>query len=316
MRSAILATAVAAAAALSGTGAVVADPYPQIPIYDADSYSTVLNKTDNGVLQLVTVPSPDGGPDAAQSLHVMHLYGSPTEMGRAHGQLLGSFALDFLENGLPAFFVSEIDSIDSTGLPEWLKELVEKAVAPAAPEIFDVALQYVYSVQQKYLESSPSKVLDELAGMAQGLCESGAVSGECNVGKWTNKLVRLNMLPELIRMSCSIVGATGKATPSGGLNQLRALDFGGGPFANYSVLTVYHPDDGNDFASVGFAGFANLVTGISEYVGVSEKVHMTYNGSGLQPGTYHVCDVLFPEFCGGPLLVSDACIVLCVSSFA
>eukprot|EP00666_Eupelagonemidae_sp_cell4sb_P006027 gene6027-4196_t len=41
------------------------------------------------------------------------------------------------------------------------------------------------------------------------------------------------MLPELIRMSCTMFGAWGSATPTGNLTQLRALDFGSGPFANY-----------------------------------------------------------------------------------
>ena len=74
-------------------------------------------------------------------------------------------------------------------------------------------------------------MLDELRGMAQGLCESGApivakhftaTDGTCDVAKLSDKIIRFNLLPELIRMSCSIVGATEKATPSGGLNQVRA----------------------------------------------------------------------------------------------
>ncbi len=43
------------------------------------------------------------------------------------------------------------------------------------------------------------------------------------------------MLPELIRMACTAYGAWGNATGGKGLTQVRALDFGGGPFANYTV---------------------------------------------------------------------------------
>ena len=41
-------------------------------------------------------------------------------------------------------------------------------------------------------------------------------------------------------LQCSMMGAWGKATASGGGNliQLRTLDFGGGPFANRNVLVV------------------------------------------------------------------------------
>jgi hypothetical protein len=42
----------------------------------------------------------------------------------------------------------------------------------------------------------------------------------------------------------TVSGAWGKATASsghpGGLLQLRALDFGNGPFANYSVMQVHY----------------------------------------------------------------------------
>ena len=246
----------------------------------------------------MTVPaSSSAAAEPAQQLRVLHVYGSPKEMGRAHGLLLGDFAATFLNDKMPAFFEQQVESVLPAGLPDWLVKLFDESVASAAPEVFNIALEYVYGVQKSYLESSPSHVLDELAGMAEGLCESGApidrgsrgVGGACDVQKLTGRLIRFNLLPELIRMSCSIVGATGNSTPSGGLNQLRALDFGGGPFANYSLLTVYHPDAGNSFASVGFAGFSNLVTGISQFVGLSEKVHEVYdNGTGLQPGTYKV----------------------------
>ena len=37
------------------------------------------------------------------------------------------------------------------------------------------------------------------------------------------------MLPELIRMTCSMIGAWGSATEDGQLLQLRTLDFGGAP---------------------------------------------------------------------------------------
>ena len=242
---------------------------------------------------MVSVPGADAS-SPVQELRVLHVYGTPRDMGRAHGLLLGDVAATFLNDKVPEFFEQEFESVLPPGLPDWLVKLFDEAVASKAPEVFNIALEYVYGVQKSYLESSPTHVLDELAGMAEGLCASGApfdtnADGSCDVDKLTGRLIRVNLLPELIQMSCSIVGATGKATPSGGLNQLRALDFGSGPFANYSVVTVYHPDQGNNFASIGFAGFSNLVTGISEYIGLSEKVHMVYdNGTGLEPGTYQV----------------------------
>lgn len=294
-----LVAALALSSPLSAQSVSALSDYPTIPIFDAAEYTSVVNSTDNGSLLRVSVPADGDASQEQQGLHVLHVYGSPKEMGRAHGQLMGEFALEFLDDKMDDFFRSEFEGLDLSGLPKWIQDLYDATVVKEAPEVFAVALSYVLAVQKPFLDASPSKVLEELEGMAQGLCESGAPgvpmkksakadgAMECDVEKLTHKITLFNLLPELIRMSCSIVGATGKATPSGGLNQLRALDFGGGPFANYSLLTVYHPDVGNPFANIGFAGFSNLVTGVSGKVGVSEKVHEVYNnGTGLQPGTY------------------------------
>jgi hypothetical protein len=98
------------------------------------------------------------------------------------------------------------------------------------------------------------------------------------------------MLPELIRMACTAFGAGGKAnaTPDG-LTQIRALDFGSGPFANYTVIQVHREtENGNALASVSFPGFVGVVTGVSQSgIGVFEKVWMTYDKRSLQPGSYH-----------------------------
>ena len=56
----------------------------------------------------------------------------------------------------------------------------------------------------------------------QSCSEAG---GSCDVGAWETKLQTLNMLPELIRMTCSMIGAWGSATADGQLLQLRTLDF-------------------------------------------------------------------------------------------
>ncbi len=96
------------------------------------------------------------------------------------------------------------------------------------------------------------------------------------------------MLPELIRMACTAYGAWGKATSGKGLTQVRALDFGGGPFANYTVIQVHRKDPHSGaFVSVAFPGFVGAITGVSQSgIGISEKVWMTYDTPSLQPGSY------------------------------
>lgn len=102
---------------------------------------------------------------------------------------------------------------------------------------------------------------------------------------------RLNMLPELIRMACTMFGAWGPATPTGKLTQIRALDFGSGPFSNYTVLGVYRSKEEGSraFATVMYPGMVGAITGVAQDgIGISEKVWMTYdcNPSCLQPGHY------------------------------
>jgi hypothetical protein len=139
---------------------------------------------------------------------------------------------------------------------------------------------------------TPQYLKDEMDGIAEGICTSlGSEAKPDCFDSWALEIRQLNMLPELIRMACTAYGAWGKATPEGtGLIQLRALDFGSGPWANYTVIATHRGDPsnpGNAFTTVSFPGFVGLVTGVSNSgVGVSEKVWMNYNKYSLQPGSY------------------------------
>ena len=79
-------------------------------------------------------------------------------------------------------------------------------------------------------------------------------------------LFRVNLFPELVKAQCSFMGAWGSAVAKDGYSyQLRALDFDTiGPFKEYPQVTVYHPSEGNAFASVGFAASVGLLTGFSQ----------------------------------------------------
>lgn len=62
------------------------------------------------------------------------------------------------------------------------------------------------------------------------------------------------------------IGAWGAATEStnGNLLQLRSLDWDvDGPFKDYPAITIYHPNNGNEFANIGFTGFIGSITGLS-----------------------------------------------------
>jgi hypothetical protein len=168
--------------------------------------------------------------------------------------------------------------------------------AKAAPQLFKTAMAWVWESEKSYV---PKVITDEIDGMAAGICHSlDKIPGTaCNVTAWEEEIRHFNMLPELIRMACTAYGAWGKASGTGGLVQLRALDFGGGPFANYSIIQVHRADPANTdhgFVSVAFPGFVGVITGVAQNgIGVSEKVWMTYDKRSLQPGSYKgLADVL------------------------
>lgn len=119
------------------------------------------------------------------------------------------------------------------------------------------------------------------------MCEYEKFAQLCEGGDLEARLIQINMLPDLVQMQCSMMGAWGNATADGKLVQYRTLDFGGGPFANHNVLTVHHPSDSeNSFATVSFPGFVGAVTGFSEKISQSQKsakpIHPagTYTGQG------------------------------------
>jgi len=102
-------------------------------------------------------------------------------------------------------------------------------------------------------------------------------------------VLRLQMFPELIKAACSMFGAWGAATANtsspGSLHQLRALDWGiDNPLPPYSRLTVYHPSEGQPFATLGWAGFVGSMTGYSQASAICEKVWYEYNGTSSRSG--------------------------------
>lgn len=93
-----------------------------------------------------------------------------------------------------------------------------------------------------------------------------------------------------LKQACTAYGAWGKAatgSDDGKLVQVRALDFGNGPWSNYTVVSVHRNEGMRAFAMVGFPGFVGTITGIAQDgIGISEKVWMV-DGEGLQPGSFN-----------------------------
>eukprot|EP01039_Chlorochromonas_danica_P001553 gene1553-1691_t len=230
----------------------------------------------------------DDGSDDYITLTRLDLVGNSYDRGFAHGKLLYKEIMEFTGPQLDKFYAQEVLDLDLSQFPEPLQSVLRALQlkgAKAAPEIFHKAMAWVWEQEKQYV---PSYLIDEINGIANGLCDAVGSVTACNVTQWVEAIQTVNMLPELIRMACTSYGAWGSATPNGGLIQLRALDFGAGPFANYTVVSVSRQtENGNAFVSVTYPGMVGVITGISQSgVGISEKVWMTYDTPDLQPGSY------------------------------
>ncbi|KAJ9457972.1 Protein dcd1B [Diplonema papillatum] len=250
---------------------------PPNPIIDAQL--TLVNSTQNGKLYKT---SQDG-----REIPILHVWGTAREQGRAQGLLLAEQIHQFMIVDMDQYYTTIPDQVPMGDLPEWLQNAIKNAVGPEVPAVINTALEYVYLRQYEYLATSPSEPLEEMAGIAEGMCESGKIPN-CDLKSITKSVHYTNMLPELIRMSCSMTGAWGSATPTGKLTQHRSLDFGLGPFANNQVVVTHHFDalsESHDFTAMSFPGLVGAVTGFSENIGLSEKV-WDIAGGGTPSGTY------------------------------
>ena len=254
-------------------------------IYNAHDHMKKIDETQDGSLFDVSA-------DDYPHLKVMHLYGDAYARGVAHGRLLDEQIYEFVFNGIDDYAKGEVLDMDlPKEMPDWAKNLMHQYVLPWAAnyavELSQRGLVFVYHAEKKFNSASKANVFEEIKGIADGMCENPKFAEECKSGEIEARLIKVNMVPDLSQMQCSMMGAWGSATADGNLIQYRTLDFGGGPFPNNNVIMVQHPTDaGHNFAAIGFPGFVGTVTGFSEYVSQSEAESSslwskgTYNGQG------------------------------------
>ncbi|KAL3694171.1 hypothetical protein R1sor_007822 [Riccia sorocarpa] len=208
------------------------------------------------------------------SLSVLHIRGSPFELGRAHGTLLRSEIQTMYIRLFKHMEDQVIVALHLSALPDILGRSIARF-------IINAALDATYLLT---IKDTPSRFIDEMIGLAQGAQVE------------YNDVVRIQMIPELLQASCSMLGSWGPATSASsnpgegggngcGLYQLRALDWDlDAPIFDYQTIIYYHPADGNSFAIFTWAGFIGCVTGYSGRLGISEKVWLNHTGSSSRVG--------------------------------
>lgn len=218
------------------------------------SNPTLVNSVENGLLY--------SSGTAENPVLVAHVYGTPYEMGFAHGQLLG----DRIKVMYPQFMEWLFSQINPylKDMPPLLREAIETLG-------IDAGLDLTYEWTRAY---TPAHFIEEFRGIADGAGISFA------------EVVRFHMFPELIKASCSMLGAWGEASPGYSLLQLRALDWGlDNPMQFNPLLLVYHPSvEGHPFAIQTFTGFVGAITGYSGSNAISEKVWYEYKGASSRVG--------------------------------
>jgi len=171
--------------------------------------------------------------DRVGEVPVIHLYGTPYEMGYQHGLLL--------RDEVQASVANATTFIDSAlGIPMFGKFYARRRLDKA------------WAQMKRHV---PERFLDELQGLSDGSKVPLKV------------LQRVHAMPELTSTSCSSFAAYGPATKDGRLIQIRNLDWAiRSNVQEYSTLFAYHPDDPKlqPFVSIGWLGFIGVISGISQ----------------------------------------------------
>ena len=269
LAAALVGATLAAQAAASSAAAFSAQDYPPPPASCAGrvnaqplvpfaSAGALANATRNG--KKFVVPAGGAG-NLSAPLAVLHLYGSTYEQNLAYGQLMRREVAALAPRAL-AYMYAQVNA--STDL-SWLTPAVREAVLEWG---VDAALDVTWNATAPF---TPPHWADALRGLADG---SGVDAAS---------LRRVAMIAEWTRASCSMLGAWGPASASGRLAQLRALDWDtDGPFQEFPVLAVFHPNAGEGFAyaTLGWSGMLGAITGVSQSgLALSEKVWDAYKGS-------------------------------------
>lgn len=169
---------------------------------------------------------------------VLHVKGTPYEMGYQHGALLKDDIHALVR------YLFDVKAKEMTVKVGELKLLNPKR-----------AIQGIAATQKKF---TPPRFYDELRGIADG------------AGMDPQEIVAANFIPEMFH--CSGFALSGSATKDGTLYHGRILDYGcDWKLQEHPVLAIAEPEGKVPFVNVTYAGFVGSVTGMNaERISVGE----------------------------------------------
>ncbi|MEZ4384829.1 MAG: C45 family peptidase [Nannocystaceae bacterium] len=204
------------------------------------------------------LPTPDGDTSIHGALRtvdgqrVLHVWGTPREMGYAHGYLLREAILGVVDG--------------------YALEAIPPVTFAAAAPVFAAAA-----------DVSPA-LREEAAGVIAGMeAAGGARSAGLGRGLTSADLLLLNAMTDLVAIGCSSVSAWGAATAAeprldGELAIVRNLDWSPSPaLLESQVIIAYEPSDPRrqPLVSVAFAGYIGCLSCVNE-AGVAGLFNMGY----------------------------------------
>jgi hypothetical protein len=196
-------------AVLSSLSAVFAANYKAPPpTFEAKQYTVWNNLKRAGSSRRAEIGidfKAEDGSDDFVHMYRLDLVGSAYERGYGHGFLLSKEIVEFTGPKLNQWYRYMVSNIDLNSFPEPMQSVLKALKAlgmVAAPTLFNTAMAWVWEQEKQYV---PSHYLDEIKGMAAGICDS-LKTPNCDPAEWEATIQSFNMLPELVRMACTAFG--------------------------------------------------------------------------------------------------------------
>lgn len=199
---------------------------------------------------------------------ILHLSGTPYEMGYQHGKLLRD---EILSGVYPIFSDPISHNSDFYNKPKWMRKLMLKFL-----EI---------KIYKKIEKNTPGEYLEELKGIADG---AGTDYRSVFIANFLSDLT-MAMVPSVIdkkasdmgiSAACSSFAASGPATAGGKLIFGRNTDYSGqGRWGPNQVIFFYEPKDGYRYVKVSTAGLIKCNSAMNEMGIVLGGHFMGFEGS-------------------------------------
>ena len=191
-------------------------------------------------------------------VYIAKIKGTPYEMGKAYGELFAD-ELKTQFGNIDVLYPSIMQDL----LPQFniSSEIADLLDDDQLMQIANIAMDLNWKIASPFI---PDRFVDEIAGISAGSGIDESI------------IRRANMLPEMTKAHCTVVGSWNDASKDNRLLHLRALDWEAfAPINQYPAIILYEPTEegSKPFANIGYLGLIGTLTSMSK-IGISagEKV--------------------------------------------